>query len=198
MVEPPGDVPVTADGDAGPTPTRSLNVTQPSFVPIVEADQVRSAYRLSVPSIWTQSRPSELRGATQPAGLQLGSPGPDQGFALKLARRFEDRLVLAGGEMIEDAVAGCTVVALRRCARFGRAPAVYDLAFAFTLWGFLGGAPPDLVGFRGPLFRSAAHDYKSQRAIADCVAEETLRLTPEAVAERIGTWRELLVVPPQG
>ncbi len=167
-------------------------MTQPSFVPIVEADQVRPAYRLQVPNIWTQSRPSELRGTSQPPGRQLGSPGPDQGFALKLARRFVDRLELVEGESAEDAIAGCTAVAMRRCARFGRAPAVYDLAFAFTLWGFLGGAPADLVEARGPLFRSASHHYTAQRAIADAVAEETLRLTPEAVAERLDRWRELL------
>jgi alkanesulfonate monooxygenase SsuD/methylene tetrahydromethanopterin reductase-like flavin-dependent oxidoreductase (luciferase family) len=170
-------------------------LTQPSFVPIVEADQVRPAYRLQVPAIWTQSRPSELRGSSQPPGRQLGSPGPDQGFALKLARRFEDRLELAVGESAEDAMAGCTAVAMRRCARFGRAPAVYDLAFAFTLWGFLGGAPEDLIGARGPLFRSASHHYTAQRVIADSVREETLRLTPEQVAERIGQWQELLVLP---
>jgi hypothetical protein len=168
-------------------------LTQPSFVPIVEADQVRPAYRLQVPNIWTQSRPSELRGTSQPPGRQLGSPGPDQGFALKLARRFVDRLELVPGESAEDAVAGCTAVAMRRCARFGRAPAVYDLTFAFTLWGFLGGAPADLIEARGPLFRSASHHYTAQRAIADAVAEETLRLTPEAVAERLDRWRELLV-----
>ncbi len=125
-------------------------MTQPSFVPIVEADQVRPAYRLDVPSIWTQSRPSEVRGTSQPEGRRLGKPGPDQGFALKLARRFEARLVLAEGDSAEDAIAGCTAVAMRRCARFGRAPAVYDLEFAFTLWGFLGGAPTDLVEARCP------------------------------------------------
>jgi alkanesulfonate monooxygenase SsuD/methylene tetrahydromethanopterin reductase-like flavin-dependent oxidoreductase (luciferase family) len=31
--------------------------------------------------------------------------------------------------------------------------------------------------------------------IADSVREETLRLTPEQVAERIGQWQELLVLP---
>lgn len=170
-------------------------MTQPSFVPIVEADQVRPAYRLNVPAIWTQSRPSELRGASQPDGLQLGSPGPDAGFALKLARRFEDRLQTVEGESTEDALAGCMAVAMRRCARFGRAPAVYDVSFAFTLWGFLGGAPDDLIAARGPLFRSAAHHYLAQRAIADCVVDEALRLTPEAVAERLGEWRELLHLP---
>ena len=73
--------------------------------------------------------------------------------------------------------------------RFGRAPAIYDLTFAFTLWGFLGGAPDDLVTARGPLFRSASHHYQAQRAIADSVRDETLRLTPEAVAERLDDWR---------
>jgi hypothetical protein len=170
-------------------------VTQPSFVPIVEADQVRPAYQLDVPRIWTQSRPSEVRGTSQPEGRRLGKPGPDQGFALKLARRFEARLVLAVADLAEDAIAGCTAVAMRRCARFGRAPAVYDLEFAFTLWGFLGGAPADLVDARAPLFRSAAHHYQAQRAIADCVSEEALRLTPDAVADRIDEWKDLLTLP---
>jgi len=170
-------------------------VTQPSFVPIVEADQVRPAYQLQVPNIWTQSRPSELRGASQPAGQLLGSPGPDQGFALRLARRFEDRLELTEGESVEDAVAGCTAVAMRRCARFGRAPAIYDVSFAFTLWGFLGGAPNDLLATRIPLFRSAAHHYRARRVIADSVAEEALRLTPETVAERLEQWRTLVNLP---
>jgi hypothetical protein len=105
-------------------------------------------------------------------------------------------LVLEVGESGDDALAGATAVALRRCSRLGRAPAVYDLTFAFTLWGFLGGAPDRLVEFRIPLFRSAAHHYQTQRAIADCVAEQTLRLTPEEVAVRIGDWREMLVMPP--
>ena len=170
-------------------------MTQPSFVPIGEADQVRPAYQLTVPSIWTQSRPSELKSAVRPVGPQLGSPGPDQGFALKLAHRFVDRLILVAGESAEDAVAGCTSVGMRRCARFGRAPAIYDLTFAFTLWGFLDGAPDDLVAFRGPLFQSASHHYLAQRAIADSVQEETLRLTPEAVAARLDDWRQLLIVP---
>ncbi|HEY6623204.1 MAG TPA: hypothetical protein VIX85_05195 [Acidimicrobiales bacterium] len=170
-------------------------MTQPSFVPIVEADQVREAYRLHVPGIWTQSRPSELRGSTHPTGPSLGTPGPDQGFALKLARRFEDRLELAEGESIEDAIAGATAVGMRRAARFGRAPSIHDLTFAFTLWGFLGGAPPDLIAERTPLFRSASHHYEAQRAIADRVRDDTLRLTPDQVRSGLEDWRRLLEVP---
>src|SRR6202043_3766681 len=105
------------------------------------------------------------RCASQPAGQLLGSPGPDQGFALRLARRFEERLQLVEGESVEDAIAGCTAVAMRRCARFGRAPAIYDVSFAFTLWGFLGGGPDDLLAARIPLFRPAAHHSRPQRVM---------------------------------
>jgi hypothetical protein len=170
-------------------------VTQPSFTPIVEVDQVRPAYRLRVPTVWTQSRPSELRGTAQPRGDRFGTPGPDQGFALRLARRFEDRLSLAEGESAEDSMVGCTTVALRRGARYGRAPVIHDLAFAFTLWGFIGAPPADLVEARAPLFRSAAHHYEAQRAIAASVAEEALSLTAEEVATRLERWRELLTLP---
>ena len=170
-------------------------MTQPSFVPVVEADQVRRAYQLEVPSIWTSSRPSELRGTRAPAGAFLGTPGPDQGFALKLARRFEDRLVLTPGEHAEDALVGCTAVAMRRAASYGRAPVIHDLTLAFTLFGFLSGAPADLVAAREPLFRSASHHYQAQRTIADCVPEATLRLTPEQVAERLDSWQDLVELP---
>jgi len=170
-------------------------VTQPSFVPVVEADQVRRSYQLQMPSIWTTSRPSELRGTRQPSGTFLGTPGPDQGFALKLARRFEDRLVLGTGEHVEDAIWGCTAVAMRRAAAYGRAPVIHDLTSAFTMWGFFEGAPADLVAAREPLFRSASHHYRVQRTIADCVPESSLRLTPEQVAERLSDWRTLLELP---
>ena len=170
-------------------------MTQPSFVPVIEADQVRRAYQLHVPSVWTASRPSELRGTRAPSGSFLGTPGPDQGFALKLARRFEDRLVLAPGEHAEDALSGCTAVAMRRAAAFGRAPVIHDLTLAFTLWGFLDGAPADLQAAREPLFRAASHHYQVQRTIAGCVPEATLRLTPEQVSERLGEWRSLLALP---
>jgi hypothetical protein len=117
--------------------------------------------------------------------------GPDQGFALKLAHRFTERLELQPGEHAEDAVAGCTPVAMKRAALFGRAPMIYDLELAFTLWGFLGGAPDELLALRVPAFQGAAHDYWLQRAIADQVPDETLALTPATVRERLNVWRSL-------
>ena len=45
-------------------------MTQPTFVPITEADQVRPARHLHVPEAWTTSRPAELRTPTAPARAQ--------------------------------------------------------------------------------------------------------------------------------
>jgi hypothetical protein len=92
-------------------------------------------------------------------------------------------------------MAGATAVAMRRAARFGRAPSIHDLTFAFTLWGFLGDAPADLIAERRPLFRSASHHYELQREIADRVRDEALRLTPDQVREALPDWRRLLTAP---
>ena len=174
-------------------------MTQPSFVPISEADQVRPTRNLENPGHWTTNRPAELRIPVRPTGPGMGTPGPDQGFALRLARRFEGDLRLAEGESAEDAILGCALLASRRCALFGRAPSIYDVRAAFSLWGFLIDAPTDLVAERRRVFQSVSHDYAVQRALVDRVPEETLRLSPEEIARRVaaGEWRALLGAAPE-
>lgn len=168
-------------------------MTQPSFVPIAEADQVRGARHLSVPSGWCPDRPAEVRTPAAPPGRGRGTPGPDQGYALHLARRIEPQLVLVAGESVEDVVLGCALLASRRAALAGRAPCIYDVRLAALLFGFLGTADPGLVAERSRLFRSVAHGYDAQRRLIDAVPEETLRLTPEQVEGRAEQgWRSLL------
>jgi len=125
----------------------------------------------------------------------MGATGPDLGYGLKLAHRFTDRLELTEGISAEDAVAGCFPVGTKRSVIFGRAPVIYDFELAFTLWGFLGGAPSDLIEARRPLFNACSHHYWDQRDIADAVPESTLRLTPKDVAQRLPTWRSLITLP---
>ncbi|HEX4435027.1 MAG TPA: hypothetical protein VH012_09350 [Acidimicrobiales bacterium] len=156
-------------------------MTQPTFVPIAEADQVRPAMHMDVPGIWITDRPAELVGPTMRRGASIGTPGPDSGFALRLAHRFNDELKLGSGESAHDVTLGVALVAARRAALFGRAPCVYDVRLALNLWGFLDDVPADVQATRRALFSSIAHDYVAQRALVDSVPEETLRLQPEAV-----------------
>ena len=168
----------------------------PKFSPTPVVDTTRRyGSPAVVPDAWVADRPSDIVGS-QPSGDRLGYQGPDQGFALKLARGFTDRLQLEVGEKAHDAVAGCLGVALRRASIFGRAPVVHDLTIAFTIWGFLGRRhAEELIELRRPLFAGLGHGhhYTEVRAIADSVPESTLRMSPQEVdAIYPAQWRQLL------
>ncbi len=164
----------------------------PEYVPRPKAEKAR-VYE-SPPwngDTWFADRPADL-AAGQPLGPRMGYPGPDQGYALKLARRFEGTLSLAENEHEADAIAGCVAVALKRASLFGRAPILADLRVAFTVWGFLAPAPPELVSLRQPLFEEVAssHYYSERRRIVDLVPIAVLRLTLEQVQQQAAAdWR---------
>lgn len=127
---------------------------------------------------WHADRPGEVVGG-QPRGDRLGSQGPDQGYALRLARIFLARLQLGAGEHVADVVAGCVGVALKRAALFGRAPMAGDLELAFSIFGFLDEPPTgDRLDDRRRLFAEASHHhhYAEVRRIADLVPEGVLSL----------------------
>jgi hypothetical protein len=168
----------------------------PQFAPTPVVDTARSySSPAVVPGAWSPDRPGDLIGF-QPVGERLGYQGPDQGFAIKIANGFRDRLRLRGGEHADDVIRGCLGIGLRRASMFSRAPVVHDLTIAFTIWGFLdASAPAELVQARGPLFTGVghAHHYTEARALADMVPEATLRMNPQQVAEQYPAhWRELV------
>jgi len=168
-------------------------MTQPSYVPITEADQVRGAYRLRTPLPWRADRVADLRTPGQPRGREMGVPGPDQGYALLLAERlFRERLELTPGITAEDAMTGAAELSSARAALFGRAPVARDVEMALQLFGFLGDAPAELVAFRDPLFQAASHHYEQRRRIVDAVPETTLRMSAEEVHARLSDWRTLV------
>ncbi len=134
---------------------------------------------------WLANRPGEVVGGPQPSGPAVGNQGPDQGYVHKLARRFEDELVLSEGERAADVLEGACAVGLRRASLYGRAPVADDLRVALTVFGYLSEAAAELVDFRRPLFEELHHltfHYSTARQIADLVPEATLRMDPPAVA----------------
>lgn len=172
----------------------------PEYVPTDPLARLRT-YRSSPrrPESWVADRPGEITDG-QPRGDRLGAPGPDLGYALKIARAFDDRLHLTDGEDHHDVVGGCVAVAMKRASLFGRAPVVHDLTVAFTVWGYLDLAvDPELAAVRRRLFEGvghAAHHYVALRQVVDAVPEATLGLTPDEVDRAYATgWRSLLDLP---
>jgi hypothetical protein len=143
---------------------------------------------------WVPVRPADLSGR-QPIGPRLGYPGPDQGFVYVLAERFRGQVHLQRNEHQDDALAGACAVALKRASLFGRAPVVYDLRVALTIWGFLQEEPDiELVRLRRPLFHECrhAHHYMQLRRIADLVPIAALRRpTDEILAAAAADWRAM-------
>ncbi len=172
----------------------------PEFVP---SASIQTKSYVSPPrrdSPWTADRPGEVVGGGQPAGERLGSPGPDQGYALKLVHQFDGKLHLADGEDIHDVESGGVAVAMRRSSIFGRAPVIHDLTIAFTIFGFLDPNPADeLVAMRRKLFEGVhipVH-YVESRALVDSVDEATLRKNPGQVeSDYKNNWKSSFVSSP--
>jgi hypothetical protein len=169
-------------------------MAQPEYVPIAESERVRASEQPPAPKRWTASRPGEIVGGPMPEGDGFGNQGPDQGYALFLGKRFADKLELVEGEHRNDVINGCLGVATKRASLFGRGPVIYDWEIAFTVWGFLGGAPTNVVQKRVELFAEASHHYWKRRAIADAVPESTLRMAPQMVRAAMTAGQELLTL----
>lgn len=152
-------------------------MSAPDYVPTNVTEKVRTYS--SPPSrnrSWMADRPGDIDGQW-PTGDGLGTPGPDQGYAIKLAAGFSERLHL-GNLHQDDVTAGCVAVATKRSGLLGRAPIVHDLTAAFTIWGFLDETPAaELVELREKMFPevASAHHYPERREIADRVSAEMLR-----------------------
>lgn len=169
-------------------------MAQPEFVPVPEIDDVRAGDRLPPAERWKADRPGDVIDGNPSTGEGFGNQGPDQGYALFLAKRFYDKLELVDGEHRADVVAGCMAVATKRASIFGRGPVIYDWEVAFSVWGYLGGAPTVVMQARKELFAEAAHHYWKRRAIADAVPESTLRLSPAVLKTQMASGAELLTL----
>ncbi len=167
-------------------------MTQPRFAPIALADEVRPGYRLGPPRPWIANRPADFQAGPPPSGPGTGTAGPDQGFALLLAQRVADRLVLSPGERREDVLAGAVGLALRRASLFGRAPVLVDVELALAIFGYLAPAPPELVEFRRRRFDGVSQDYWAQRELVHQVPEQTLRCAAGEVDPTTSDWRALV------
>ena len=163
-------------------------MTQPRYTPIESRDEVRAAKHLDPPRPWTAHRPAEHRPGAAAGRSRIGTAGPDQGYALRLAEGVRDSLVLGRGEHVDDAIAVTTQVALRRAARFGRAPVRRDLESAIGLLSFDVAISDDAAAHRSAAITGAAHDHWRCRELAELVPDDALGVDPGLVASHAIAW----------
>jgi hypothetical protein len=165
-------------------------MTQPKYVPVSEDEVVRPAQRLVAAGPWRPHRPAEHLASERVPTRGTGVPGPDQGYALLLADLLAPMLRLSAEEDREDVIKGAMSIALRRAARFGRAPVRADLELAFSLFGYLDDAPLDLVAYRRRRFFGVSHDDWRERELAESVSDEVLAMTAAQVRAKLDDWKE--------
>lgn len=126
---------------------------------------------------WRADRPGDLVGG-QPSGTLLGSPGPNVGFAMTLARRATERMSLGPHEPASDAVAVVAELAMKRASSYGRGPTTGDVDLAMTILGYQGDADPAFADWRAHAVHGAHHEYGPRRRLVDAVPEAALRTRP--------------------
>lgn len=158
---------------------RGVDVTQPDYVPVAVGSRLRETDELATPQSWITDRPAELSAMTGSAveqGKFLGTPGPDSGYALKLARIAIEKIGAGHTEHTGDMVVVISAVAIKRAALYSRAPVIHDVNFAMRLFGYVGEIPSDLKSVRHSLIAGAAHDYFKVRHITETIPVSVLEL----------------------
>lgn len=168
----------------------------PEYVPTTPREQVRSySSPPRRPEPWRADRPGEVVGPW-PEGDRLGTPGPDQGYAIGLAARFRPRLQLREREDEADVLAGASAIGMKRAGLFGRAPISHDIEAGLCVWGYLDtGADPELVEMRRQWFEEVhrTHHYMERRRVVDAVPDGVLRQPLDAIAAaHSDDWRACL------
>lgn len=134
-------------------------------------------------SAWEANRAGDLPTG-QPDGPLYGKPGPNVGFATKLAHGRSDRMHLRDQEALEDVLPVVAEIAMRRAASFGRAPIVHDIDFASRLMGYDRPVGHDF-DWRLLAVEGAHEEWPRRREIVNAVPDDMLRLAPDQLGDRV-------------
>ncbi|MCB0966090.1 MAG: hypothetical protein KDB37_04590 [Ilumatobacter sp.] len=126
----------------------------------------------------------------------FGTPCPDGGYALHLARRRLPQWDLMAGERVDDVLAAVSVLAIKRASRLGRAPVIHDVDAAAAILGYDAGAPDGLVRWRTRTVTGIRLRYAERRALADRVPDRFLLAPLSAIRAERTDWRALVGLEP--
>jgi hypothetical protein len=150
----------------GSTASEEDHVGQEPNIPLGVEDLPRPTPKPAAPRRWSPERPGEVGSpAEMPWGGSFGTPGPDIGFAIRIART---RGIPGPEQRRADAEAAIVAVMAARASAVGRAPTNPDFDVAIDLLGL------DSDGGFATL-DGIAHDSKRlNRLVADIPRDELI------------------------
>lgn len=139
---------------------------------------------------WTASRPGDLHAPGEvPWGGAFGTPGPDTGYALKLAAGAP--YILDAGENRHNVDSTLILIMSARASLAGKAPSPDDLSFALMLLGLdtreevPTAATARLAASRKHWSPRVAHSNAAARAMSGLLTPDLLRLSLEDLRHRL-------------
>jgi len=139
---------------------------------------------------WKASRPGDLHSPQDvPWGGGFGTPGPDTGYALKLAG--ESDYQLDEGESRHNVDAVLVVIMSARASLTGKAPSADDLSFALLMLGLdpreevPDAVTSQLVAGRKRWAPRVAHSKATARELVGHLPAQMLELTPADLRHRL-------------
>lgn len=139
---------------------------------------------------WVPDRPGEFAGSGVPWGGPFGMPGPDAGYAIKLAAGRD--LVLAENEHRADAVMAVAAVAAARASLSGRGPTKPDIDAAIVILGYE--SESDSGPARAATIAGAAHHPQRIRRLVAGVPVDVMEDSAGDLRERAATGESLIEI----
>ena len=137
---------------------------------------------------WTPDRPGDLSGTGVPWGGAFGTPGPDAGYALKLAASRE--LFLAEHEHRTDAYAAVAAVAAARASLAARGPTKIDVDAAIVILGY--DTESELGANRATAIAGAAHHPQRIRRLVAGIPIDVIEDNADGLRTRAASGESLI------
>jgi hypothetical protein len=139
---------------------------------------------------WTPDRPGDITGTGVPWGGAFGTPGPDAGYAIKLAAGRE--LILAGHEHRADANAAVAAVAAARASLASRGPTKIDIDAAVVILGY--DTEGELGTVRAAAIAGAAHHPQRIRGVVAGIPIDVIEDDADNLRRRVAAGESLIEI----
>jgi hypothetical protein len=139
---------------------------------------------------WTPDRPGDITGTGVPWGGAFGTPGPDAGYAIKLAAGRE--LNLTDHERRADANVALAAVAAARASLASRGPTKVDVDAAIVILGY--DTESELGAVRAAAIAGAAHHPQRIRRIVAGIPIDVIEDSADNLRTRVVAGESLIEI----